>query len=67
MMVVEVFNVVREINAQGVAVVVVGHNIHHALAVLSRPYVFETGHVVAHHDSASLLKDEQLLHAYLGG
>jgi branched-chain amino acid transport system ATP-binding protein len=67
MMVVEVFNVVREINAQGVTVVVVEQNIHHALAVASRAYVFETGNVVAHNDSASLLKDEQLLHAYLGG
>ncbi|MDO8299517.1 ABC transporter ATP-binding protein [Lacisediminimonas sp.] len=67
MMVVEVFKVVREINAQGVTVVVVEQNIHHALAVASRAYVFETGNVVAHNDSASLLKDEQLLHAYLGG
>ena len=67
MMAAEVFNVIREINAHGVTVVVVEQNIHNALSVASHAYVFETGNVVAHDDSASLLKDEQLLHAYLGG
>jgi branched-chain amino acid transport system ATP-binding protein len=67
MMANEVFNVVREINKHGVTVVVVEQNIHNALSVASRAYVLETGGVVAHNDSASLLKDEQLLHAYLGG
>ncbi len=67
MMANEVFNVVRDINQHGVTVVVVEQNIHNALSVASRAYVLETGSVVAHNDSASLLKDEQLLHAYLGG
>nr|WP_151445966.1 ABC transporter ATP-binding protein [Lacisediminimonas profundi] len=67
MMAAEVFRVIREINAQGVTVVVVEQNIYNALSVASHAYVFETGSVVAHNDSASLLKDEQLLHAYLGG
>lgn len=67
MMANEVFRVVREINEHGVTVVVVEQNIHNALSVASRAYVLETGSVVAANDSESLLKDEQLLHAYLGG
>ncbi|MDB5798859.1 MAG: transporter ATP-binding protein [Paucimonas sp.] len=67
MMANEVFSVIRDINAHGVTVIVVEQNIHNALSVASRAYVFETGSVVAHNDSASLLNDEALLHAYLGG
>jgi branched-chain amino acid transport system ATP-binding protein len=36
------------------------------LSVASRAYVFETGRITAHNDSASLLGDPDLLNAYLG-
>jgi branched-chain amino acid transport system ATP-binding protein len=63
----EVFEVVREINQNGVTVLVVEQNIYNALAVATRAYVFETGNVTAHNDSASLLADPDLLRTYLGG
>ena len=63
----EVFDVVREINQHGVTVLVVEQNIHNALAVASRAYVFETGNIKAEDSSAHLLADPGLLHAYLGG
>ena len=63
----EVFEVVREINRQGVTVLLVEQNIHNALAVASRAYVFETGNIQAEDDSASLLGDPDLLRSYLGG
>jgi branched-chain amino acid transport system ATP-binding protein len=62
----EVFDVVREINGHGVTVVVVEQNIHNALSVASRAYVYETGRITAHNDSKSLLGDPELLNAYLG-
>jgi branched-chain amino acid transport system ATP-binding protein len=62
----EVFDVIREINGHGVTVLVVEQNIHNALSVASRAYVFETGRITAHNDSASLLGDPDLLNAYLG-
>jgi branched-chain amino acid transport system ATP-binding protein len=62
----EVFDVIREINGHGVTVLVVEQNIHNALSVASRAYVFETGRITAHNDSASLLADPDLLNAYLG-
>ena len=63
----EVFTFVREINAHGVTVVLVEQNVHNALSVASRAYVYETGRVVAERDAAALLGDPELLSAYLGG
>jgi branched-chain amino acid transport system ATP-binding protein len=62
----EVFDVIREINGHGVTVMVVEQNIHNALSVASRAYVFETGRITAHDDSKSLLGNPELLNAYLG-
>ncbi|MDM0019189.1 ABC transporter ATP-binding protein [Variovorax saccharolyticus] len=63
----EVFEFVREINQHGVTVLLVEQNVHNALSVASRAYVFETGRVVAERDAAGLLEDPGLLSAYLGG
>jgi branched-chain amino acid transport system ATP-binding protein len=62
----EVFDVVREINARGVTVLLVEQNVHNALALATRAYVFETGRVSATGDADSLLDDPELLSAYLG-
>jgi branched-chain amino acid transport system ATP-binding protein len=62
----EVFDFVREIHAHGVTVLLVEQNVHNALSVASRAYVFETGRVVAERDAAGLLEDPELLSAYLG-
>ena len=63
----EVFDFVREINAHGVTVVLVEQNVHNALSVADRAYVYETGRVVAEREAAGLLDDPELLSAYLGG
>ncbi|WP_353194853.1 ABC transporter ATP-binding protein, partial [Pusillimonas noertemannii] len=57
----EVFDVIREINAHGVSILVVEQNVHKALNVASRAYVLETGEVIAEKDSASLKNDPELL------
>ncbi|CAM3362659.1 ABC transporter ATP-binding protein [Bordetella sputigena] len=65
-MALEVFQVVREISAQGVTVLLVEQNVHNALAVASRAYVVETGRIVAEREAGALLNDQELLNAYLG-
>lgn len=62
----EVFDVVREINARGVTVLVVEQNVHNALDIASRAYVVETGVISTHADAASLLENPEVLSAYLG-
>ncbi len=63
----EVFDFVREIHLHGVTVLLVEQNVHNALSVAARAYVFETGRIVAERPAAELLEDTALLSAYLGG
>jgi branched-chain amino acid transport system ATP-binding protein len=63
----EVFAVVRELNAQGVTILLVEQNVHNALAVATRAYVYDTGRITASRPARELLDDHELLAAYLGG
>jgi branched-chain amino acid transport system ATP-binding protein len=67
LMALEVMRAVRELREQGMTIVLVEQNVHNALSVANRAYVFETGRVVAEDSSQSLLKNPDLLRAYLGG
>ena len=62
----QIFQVVREINRQGVTVLLVEQNVHHALAIAKRGYILETGHVVKAGRGEDLLNDPQIKSAYLG-
>ena len=62
----EVLSVILELRSQGITVVLVEQNVHNALSVADRAYVFETGRVVANDTSAGLLGNKDLLKAYLG-
>jgi branched-chain amino acid transport system ATP-binding protein len=62
----EVLSVIVELRAQGITIVLVEQNVHNALSVADRAYVFETGRVVAHDTAAGLLGNPDLLKAYLG-
>jgi branched-chain amino acid transport system ATP-binding protein len=62
----EIFGVIRRINADGVAVLLVEQNARAALALAARGYVLETGRVVAAGRSADLAVDQRIRAAYLG-
>jgi branched-chain amino acid transport system ATP-binding protein len=63
----EVFAVVRELNSQGVTILLVEQNVHHALSVAARAYVYDTGRITVARPARELLNDHELLAAYLGG
>jgi branched-chain amino acid transport system ATP-binding protein len=63
----EVMRAIRELRDTGMTIVLVEQNVHNALSVASRAYVFETGRVVAEDTAGSLLGNPDLLRAYLGG
>ena len=67
LMVAEVMQCVRALRDAGVAVLLVEQNVHHALDVVSRAYVFETGRIVAADAAVALRGNADLLRAYLGG
>ena len=62
----EIFRVIRRINDDGVAVLLVEQNARRALAVASRGYVLETGRLVTSGTSAELSADPRVRTAYLG-
>jgi len=63
----EVFDVVRELNTHGVTVLLVEQNVHNALSVAQRAYVYETGRITSASAAKDLLGNQELLSAYLGG
>lgn len=65
-MVEEMFRVVKEINATGVAVLLVEQNTQHALSLADRGYVLESGRVALSGTGRELLANEAVRKAYLG-
>jgi branched-chain amino acid transport system ATP-binding protein len=62
----QIFDIVREINAQGTTVVLVEQNAHQALRLAQRAYVLETGTLALSGDAAELARDPRVRSAYLG-
>jgi branched-chain amino acid transport system ATP-binding protein len=63
----QIFSIVTEINAQGTTVLLVEQNAAQALQRATRGYVLEAGSIVRSADAATLLKDDGVRAAYLGG
>ena len=63
----KIFAIIKEINSQGTTVLVVEQNAVQALSLAHRAYVLETGRVVRTADARTLLNDESVRAAYLGG
>ncbi len=61
-----IFQIVREINAQGVPILLVEQNATKALEVANRAYVLETGSIVQTGSGKELLSSPDVQRAYLG-
>ena len=61
-----VFEVIKEINSEGVPVLLVEQNAQMALQTSNRGYVIETGEIVLDDDAKRLLGNDQVRKAYLG-
>lgn len=62
----KIFEVIREINRQGVTVLLIEQNAHLALQISHRGYILETGRIVNHDESHRLLDNDKVREAYLG-
>lgn len=62
----EIFNVVRNLKAQGMTILLVEQNAFGALAVCDRAYVLETGTITLTGTGAELAANDQVRAAYLG-
>ena len=62
----QIFNMITEINRQGVTVLLVEQNVRVALELTQRAYVIENGRIVGEGSGDSLLSFESIRTAYLG-
>ena len=63
----EVFRLIREINAEGMTILLVEQNAKIALTLASRGYVLETGRITLYGNTSDLIDNEEVKRAYLGG
>lgn len=62
----QIFNIIREIQSQGVSILLVEQNAAQALSCANRAYILETGSIVKEGAGKDLLNDEAIKKAYLG-
>jgi branched-chain amino acid transport system ATP-binding protein len=62
----QVFQTIREINAQGTTILLVEQNALQALSIANRGYVLQTGEVRLTGPASDLIKNEMVRKAYLG-
>ena len=67
MLIAQIFTIIKEINAEGISVLLVEQNATQALRTAHRGYVLETGYVVKTGTGNDLLVDPAVRAAYLGG
>ena len=65
-LVLEIFKVLKEINQQGISLLLVEQNARMALQIASRGYVLETGSIVLEGTGRELLANQKVREAYLG-
>ena len=61
-----IFDIIREINRQGVTILLIEQNANMALKVADQAYVMETGRITRQGTGQELLNDEGIKEAYLG-
>jgi branched-chain amino acid transport system ATP-binding protein len=62
----ELFTLIKTINAQGIALLIIEQNVVQSLEVAQRAYILDNGRFVLEGAAAELAKDPKLKRAYLG-
>ncbi len=61
-----IFDIIKEINKNGVTILLVEQNARMALSIADRGYIVETGHIKLEAKAKDLLTDDSVREAYLG-
>jgi branched-chain amino acid transport system ATP-binding protein len=61
-----IFAILRQINQDGMTILLVEQNVHQSLNLAQRAYVLENGEIVREGPSQELLQDDQVCRTYLG-
>ena len=63
----EIFEIIKDINANGTTILLVEQNARMALSIADKAYVLETGRVVLEGEAREMLESDLVKKAYLGG
>lgn len=63
----EIFNIIKDINATGTTILLVEQNANMALSIADKAYVLETGRIKLSGTAKELASSEEVRKAYLGG
>lgn len=62
----QVFEVIKELNKEGLSIMLIEQNAQKALSISDHAYIMQTGSIVMHGTGKELLADENMVSAYLG-
>ena len=62
----ELFAVIQQVNAEGIAILLVEQNLRQALSISNQGYVLENGRIVLSGPAEELLQNEEIKSSYLG-
>jgi len=63
----QIFQIIREINNQGISILLIEQNARKALSIADRGYVLETGNITISGLASDLKSNQKVQEAYLGG
>jgi branched-chain amino acid transport system ATP-binding protein len=63
----EISNIIKDINKEGISIILVEQNARMALRLAKKAYVLEVGRIVLEGDPEELVNDERVKKSYLGG
>lgn len=61
-----IFAIIREVNKNGITILLVEQNARMTLSISDRAYVLETGRITIEGQAGDLLRDDRVKKAYLG-
>lgn len=67
LLVAEIFSIIKRVNDEGTTVLLIEQNANMALQIADRGYVMETGRIQLSGPASSLIADDEVKRAYLGG
>ena len=62
----QVFEIIKGLSKEGIAILVVEQNLYQALSIADRGYVLETGRITMEGDAKDMLANPDIQAAYLG-
>ncbi len=66
LLVTTIFEIIRRINEQGTAILLIEQNVYHALTMSNRGYVLENGRIALQDTGEALLQNPHIRKTYLG-